>query len=366
MNEFRFQSIIFGKMLLVMVIAVAGLMAATAVAYADTGSETDGQDEVSESVRVLFLTSPICPFCATVDERDLRPLEDEYGDRLQILRVDTTTEEGGQLLRQTWQIFSVDRRRQGVPTVVIDDHLLVGAGEIPERLPGLIDEYLATGGVDWPDIPGVETVLSRTDLQLTEPAPPTWRDRFRADLPGNYVAFGLLVIMLGLLAALSWPRRWQYRLSKNVPFWLKMGTAAVGLMVALYLTYGETTDEELVCGPIGQCNVVQNSDLAMLFGFLPLGLLGALAYMAILAVYGFGRWSKSPLARWTPLVALGLTGFGFLFSIMLTFWQPFIIGATCSWCLASAVTMSLCCLYNTGSGRQMLSQMSAGEEDILD
>jgi uncharacterized membrane protein len=359
MNESTFRSTIFGKILFVMAIAVAGLMATTSVANADTGSEPDGQSEVSESAQVLFLTSPICPFCTTVDERDLRPLEEEYGDRLQILRVDTTTEEGGQLLRKTWQTFSVDRRRQGVPTVVIDDHLLVGAAEIPERLPGLIEQYLAAGGVGWPDIPGVETALSRVDLQLTEPAPPTWRDRLRADLPGNYVAFGLLLIMLGLLAALSWPRRWQYRLSEYVPFWLKMGTAAVGLMVALYLTYGETTDEDLVCGPIGQCNVVQNSDLAMLFGFFPLGLLGALAYMAILAVYGFGRWSKSPWARWAPLVALGLTGFGFLFSIMLTFWQPFIIGATCAWCLASAVTMSLCCLYNTGSGRQMLSEFVA-------
>jgi uncharacterized membrane protein len=35
-----------------------------------------------------------------------------------------------------------------------------------------------------------------------------------------------------------------------------------------------------------------------------------------------------------------MTLFGTLFSIYLTFLEPFVIGATCAWCLASAVIMT--------------------------
>jgi uncharacterized membrane protein len=33
--------------------------------------------------------------------------------------------------------------------------------------------------------------------------------------------------------------------------------------------------------------------------------------------------------------------FGTLFSVYLTFLEPFVIGATCIWCLSSAVVMTL-------------------------
>jgi uncharacterized membrane protein len=33
--------------------------------------------------------------------------------------------------------------------------------------------------------------------------------------------------------------------------------------------------------------------------------------------------------------------FGTLFSVYLTFLEPFVIGATCAWCLSSAVIMAL-------------------------
>jgi len=35
-----------------------------------------------------------------------------------------------------------------------------------------------------------------------------------------------------------------------------------------------------------------------------------------------------------------MTAFGTLFSIYLTFLEPFVIGATCLWCLSSAVIMT--------------------------
>jgi len=38
---------------------------------------------------------------------------------------------------------------------------------------------------------------------------------------------------------------------------------------------------------------------------------------------------------------------GVLFSIYLTFLEPFVIGATCAWCLSSAVIMTLLLLLTT-------------------
>jgi uncharacterized membrane protein len=45
---------------------------------------------------------------------------------------------------------------------------------------------------------------------------------------------------------------------------------------------------------------------------------------------------------------------GTLFSIYLTFLEPFVIGATCAWCLASAIIMTLLLWIIAPLGRQAL------------
>jgi len=39
--------------------------------------------------------------------------------------------------------------------------------------------------------------------------------------------------------------------------------------------------------------------------------------------------------------------FGLLFFIYLTFLEPFVIGATCAWCISSAIIMTLITLFST-------------------
>jgi uncharacterized membrane protein len=41
------------------------------------------------------------------------------------------------------------------------------------------------------------------------------------------------------------------------------------------------------------------------------------------------------------IALFAMTGLGTLFSIYLTFLEPFVIGATCMWCLSSATIMTL-------------------------
>lgn len=116
--------------------------------------------------------------------------------------------------------------------------------------------------------------------------------------------------------------------------------AVAGLAVALYLTYVETTNTQAVCGPVGDCNEVQASPFAKLFGVLPVGLLGAVGYVAILVAWALGRYAKGAWSRLAPFAILGMALFGVLFSIYLTYLELFIIRAVCIWCVTSAVIMA--------------------------
>lgn len=312
-----------------------------------TSTAMAGQD----SVRAVYFSSPECPFCTIISQDHLDPLQKSLGEELELLTVDTTTEDGARALRQFWVDYDVPSRRRGVPTVVVGDEVLVGAQEIPAQFPKIVDQGLLDGGIDWPAVAGLESLQEAAPPPPVEATEQTLLDRIAGDLPGNAIAILLLIILLAV-AASSVPRRsWQERLRRATPRWLKVLVAFIGLGVASYLAWGEVTRQDLFCGPVGQCNIVQHSDMAMLFGVLPLAVLGVAAYASLLGIYGIRLLRSWSWHRLVPAAALGLTSFGFGFSMLLTFWQPFVIGATCAWCLASAITMTLCFLFNLEEGR---------------
>jgi uncharacterized membrane protein len=120
----------------------------------------------------------------------------------------------------------------------------------------------------------------------------------------------------------------------------------IGLGVAVYLAYVETQLVEAMCGPVGNCNAVQSSPYARLFGILPLGLLGMFGYLAILAGWLYLRLRRDRWALYVSLAVSGMTVFGVLFSIYLTYLEIYVIRAVCLWCLASAVIMTLLMILN--------------------
>jgi thiol-disulfide isomerase/thioredoxin len=122
---------------------------------------SDGEDEEKPVVHAVLFYSPNCPHCHTVITEVLPPLQEKYGDQLQIGGADTSTPEGHALYNAAIEHFQIPGDRHGVPTLIIGDVVLVGGLEIPEQLTGLVEEGLAAGGVGWPAIPG-----------LTPPAPP--------------------------------------------------------------------------------------------------------------------------------------------------------------------------------------------------
>jgi uncharacterized membrane protein len=128
--------------------------------------------------------------------------------------------------------------------------------------------------------------------------------------------------------------------------------------VAGYLAYVETAQVDAVCGPVGDCNTVQQSQYARLFGVLPIGVLGLIGYLAIAMSWAIARVDKDSLADLATLVLFMMTIFGTLFSIYLTFLEPFVIGATCAWCVTSAVLMTILMLLSVRPAKLAIINIS--------
>jgi uncharacterized membrane protein len=197
-------------------------------------------------------------------------------------------------------------------------------------------------------VPGIETAVEPFDDAAIE-APPdddaaalpattdeSLIDKITRDPVGNGISILVLVALLvsliavpvlavrgSLGAGLGWP----------VPVLL-----LVGIAVAAYLASIETSGSEAVCGPVGDCNAVQQSEYASLLG-MPIGVLGIVGYGVMLALWAVSRFVRGRVADWA-LIGLAAGAFGgTVFSAYLTFLEPFVIGATCMWCISSALIM---------------------------
>ena len=341
-------------------------------------------------VRAVLFYSPTCPHCHKVIQEDLPPIVKKYGDQLQILLINVTTEGGQELYQSAAKSVPIPDNMRGVPALVIGKTLLVGDKDIPAQLPGIVEQGLASGGIDWPAIPGLDRVLAEmtareaaqqtptvtaesktaTETAATTPnvtpASPAENksdagaslnevdvkaisemsiaERLGLDPTGSAIAIVTLVAMLAMLlwAVMYWVRS-GFSFTSG-PSWLNWALpvlAIVGAGVAFYLAFIETTGSEAVCGPVGDCNAVQQSSYAMLFGVLPVGVLGLLGYLVILALWAWQYLSNASLSEKIGWMLPAITFFGVVFSAYLTFLEPFVIGAICMWCMTSAWIMTI-------------------------
>jgi len=126
----------------------------------------------------------------------------------------------------------------------------------------------------------------------------------------------------------------------HAKMWVIPLLALVGLGIATYLAYVEITPGEPICGPIGECNLVQSSPYARILG-IPVAVLGVLQYLAIGVLWVGQRYAAGRLATLSVLGLLGLTLFRTLFSIYLPCLEIFVVRAICTWCLGSAVVTTI-------------------------
>jgi uncharacterized membrane protein len=170
------------------------------------------------------------------------------------------------------------------------------------------------------------------------------------------VTASMLVAALALIGAKQKGRRGKTTFS--YPNWLLLVVVIGGMVVAAYLAYVEMSESIAVCGTVGDCNTVQQSDFAHLFGILPIGLFGLFGYGLILAAWLVTQIDDGQLGEWAQVALLGFALFGVLFSIYLTFLEPFVIGATCAWCVTSAIIMALILWLVAADGWEALGQFS--------
>lgn len=124
-------------------------------------------DDPAPVARAVLFWSENCPHCHYVLEETLPPLMEKYGDQLEILSVELSASSANyELWLATMEALDMPQDQGGVPMLFIGDHVLIGSRDIPERLPGLIEQYLAAGGVSYPDVPGYPT-----DGPAAEPTP---------------------------------------------------------------------------------------------------------------------------------------------------------------------------------------------------
>jgi cytochrome c biogenesis protein CcdA/glutaredoxin len=74
----------------------------------------------------------------------------QYGGQLQAYAADLSQPENADLLGQINAALGVDAPPPGTPQVLVDRQMLVGVDQIEEMLPGLIEAYLAQGGISLP------------------------------------------------------------------------------------------------------------------------------------------------------------------------------------------------------------------------
>ncbi len=302
-------------------------------------------------VRVVMFFSPDCIHCHEVIEDQLRPLLRDHPGELEFLLVNVSTDEGATLFYEVVDRWQIPEEEQGVPTLVIGNEVLIGAAEIPQRLSLLLAE-----APPLTDIPGLSTDLNSVhrmhkdsgiivierESDLRKVPSLSIADKLRSDLIGSTLAIVLLLAMLlsGALLTRAWIRH-GFPQGRCKPYTrLFPFLSAVGLSIALYLGYIELTGADAICGFVGNCDAVQRSEHAFLFGLFPIGILGAIGYLTLIATW-YWRNAKPP---GTPSPAdwllPTLTFISLSFSIYLTFLEPFVIGAICMWCLLSAAIVT--------------------------
>ncbi len=334
-------------------------------------------------VQAVLFYSPTCPHCHEVMTNVLPPLATRYGDQLQILGIDISNPSGNTIYQNTIEAFQIADGRRGVPTLIVGQTILVGSDEIPAQLPGLIEAGLAAGGVGWPAVPGLKEAVPdlppSADLALAaESGPDTAvEDNTTANAtqtgtlsleeietngaaasgraaPADPVGLAVgWVVFLGMLASLVYGLWRSIKTSDTIPERLADPEARLitgpavpilvvaGLVIALYLTYVEVNQVTAVCGPIGECNLVQSSQYAEIVG-IPVAILGVVNYLTLGLIWLFQKPLNAKYHNLGVLGMLVLTLLGTLFSIYLTLLELLVIDAVCAWCLTSAiVTTSL-------------------------
>ncbi|MBN1135730.1 MAG: hypothetical protein JXM73_04050 [Anaerolineae bacterium] len=111
-------------------------------------------------VRIVYFYADDCPHCIAIVNDLLQPLQDRYGDGLEIKMIEISAPAQYRLLLQAEALYGVAPERRGLPTLILNNEVLIGEDEVRQRLPCLVDSCAVAGGTEWPSLPDLQAVAS--------------------------------------------------------------------------------------------------------------------------------------------------------------------------------------------------------------
>lgn len=120
--------------------------------------------------------------------------------------------------------------------------------------------------------------------------------------------------------------------------------ALCGVGVSSYLLY-EHFVAPIACFTGEGCQTVDDSIYSEIFG-VPMSGIGLVSYLGIIGLQLGSLRARNPVASYLQLAVFGASVAGVAFAVYLTYVEVFIIEALCSWCLTSAVIITLILLLS--------------------
>ena len=113
-----------------------------------------------------------------------------------------------------------------------------------------------------------------------------------------------------------------------------------GIGLATYLAMYKLGMIGTLACTVGECETVNLSKWATLWG-IPVAVWGVGFYVTLFLVALVGTTERFVSAPWVSHVLLGLTGWGVVFSVWLTYLELFVINAVCMFCVISAILVTV-------------------------
>ena len=111
---------------------------------------------VEGSVQALYFYANDCPHCLVIIDEVILPLQIEHGDLLDIRILNISKPEYYEAMLVVEDYFEVGISERSIPTLIIDNQILIGETEIRNDFPDMVRDGLEQGGLPFPDIDGVD------------------------------------------------------------------------------------------------------------------------------------------------------------------------------------------------------------------
>lgn len=170
-----------------LVLALAGtiLLSSVNLAYADDPGiemiqltpsgpqmpQTQETEPLKEgAVGAYYFYANDCPHCLEMLEDLILPMLSEYGEQLDVRLLEIGKPEYYEAMLAIESYFEVAPSERGIPTMVIDNQILIGETEIRSSFSDIVAEGVVEGGIPFPDIPGVDPgTLKSIDPDFSQP-----------------------------------------------------------------------------------------------------------------------------------------------------------------------------------------------------